>query len=169
MPLILFNIGWMKHYRGQTRSDRIFNGGKYVLENKTGNEIENFKSLAGRCYAYVSARANKINLCRVGAKGDAASIDGVTVVFTATRPAGAPSSLAGIEMPEFGVKENRTGIASILLKPTRLPALYSLVTRACSLFPALVLLGLPSALAKTTFVIWTNPMHRRLVGSWANT
>ena len=88
MPLILFNIGWMKHYRGQPQSDRIFNGGKYVLENKTGNEIENFKPLAGRCYAYVSARANKINLCRVGAKGDADYMDGVTVVFTATRPTG---------------------------------------------------------------------------------
>ena len=30
MALVLFNIGWMQYYRGQTSSDRIINGGKYV-------------------------------------------------------------------------------------------------------------------------------------------
>ena len=55
MPLVLFNIGWMKHYRGQTSSDRIFNGGRYVEENETGSEVRNFEPLDGQCYGYVYA------------------------------------------------------------------------------------------------------------------
>ena len=32
MALVLFNIGWMKYYRGQNPSDLIVNGGSYVRD-----------------------------------------------------------------------------------------------------------------------------------------
>ena len=65
MPLVLFNIGWMKYYRGQTQSDRIFNGGKYVKDNETGSEIRNFEPVDGWCYGYVSAPRRTINMKRL--------------------------------------------------------------------------------------------------------
>ena len=88
MPLVLFNIGWMKYYRGQTRADRIFNGGKYVTDNETGSDIRNFEPFDGWCYGYVSAPHRKINMKRLGAAPDAEYVDEVTVVFTATRREG---------------------------------------------------------------------------------
>ena len=27
MKLVLFNVGWMKYYKGQTKQDKIVNGG----------------------------------------------------------------------------------------------------------------------------------------------
>ena len=42
MALVIFNIGWMISYEGQTPSDRIVNGGRYVTENKVGGEVEEF-------------------------------------------------------------------------------------------------------------------------------
>ena len=86
---MLFNIGWMKHYQGQTPSDRIFNGGSYVQENKTGGEVRNFKPVNGRCYGYVRTQnGGPINMKRLGARADADYADDVTVVFTATPPEG---------------------------------------------------------------------------------
>ena len=35
MAIVLFNIGWMNRYRGQTRSDRIINGGSFVAKHRT--------------------------------------------------------------------------------------------------------------------------------------
>jgi hypothetical protein len=87
--VLLFNIGWMRHYHGQTPSDRIINGGKYVAENENGGEVTNFRPLKGRCYAYArSPRGGKVNIDRLGAAPDAEHIDDVTVVFVATRPEG---------------------------------------------------------------------------------
>lgn len=90
MPLVLFNIGWMKHYRGITGSDRIFNGGRYIDENETGGEVQNFLPLGDYCYGYVQPNpgGNEINLRRLGAEYQVDYFDGVTVIFTATRPNG---------------------------------------------------------------------------------
>ena len=86
MALVLFNIGWMKYYRGQTDSDGIVNGGKFVDDNKTGFEIENFLPIDRRYVGYVQPRGNRVNLERLGAAPGAAHVDGVTAAFTATRP-----------------------------------------------------------------------------------
>ena len=67
MSLVLFNIGWMNHYRGQTPSDGIFNGGSYVAEHDTGHEVRNFEPANGSCYGYVRAPRGKINMMRLGA------------------------------------------------------------------------------------------------------
>ena len=88
MPLVLFNTGWMKHYRGVTRSDRVFNGGDYVEKNKTGLEIRNFEPLQGRCYGYASPSGGQVNMRRLDVAPDAPHANDVTVVFTATRPQG---------------------------------------------------------------------------------
>ena len=53
MPLVLFNIGWMRRYRGQTETDRIVNGGQYVQDNETGSEIRNFLPAGEHLYGYV--------------------------------------------------------------------------------------------------------------------
>ena len=88
MALVLFNIGWMQYYRGQTKSDRIFNGGSYVKENKFGHEVENFQPIDDSYYGYVQPPGSGINLKNLGASLGATHVDDVTIVFTATRPEG---------------------------------------------------------------------------------
>ena len=89
MPLVLFNVGWMNQYHGRSRSDRIFNGGQYVTDNKIGGEVENFLPLNDRCYAYVRIpRGGGVNMKRLGADANTECLDNVTVVFVATRPGG---------------------------------------------------------------------------------
>lgn len=84
MSLVIFNIGWMRFYRGQTATDKIVNGGKYVAIHKTGGEIWNFEPRGGYMYGYVQAPKHSINVEKLGAKADASFADNVTVVFTAT-------------------------------------------------------------------------------------
>ena len=89
MPLVLFNICWMQHYRGQTPDDPIHGGGAYLDEHGHGFEVENFLSIGGWYYGHGEPpRSGVINLKRVDpGVGDAAEyLDGVTVVFVATRP-----------------------------------------------------------------------------------
>ena len=92
MPLILFNIGWMQHYRGQTPDDSIHGGGGYVDEHAHGSEVENFLPIGGWYHGYGKPPKSSgvINLKRVDpGMGDAAEyLDGVTVVFVAARPEG---------------------------------------------------------------------------------
>lgn len=87
--MVLFNIGWMKFYEGQNRSDRIVNGGKYVDIHETGGEVNNFLPKGNYLYGYVRPpRGNKINIEKLGAEAGAQHVDNVTVVFTATPPKG---------------------------------------------------------------------------------
>ena len=88
MPLVLFNIGWMRRYRGQTRTDRIVNGGRFVQDNETGGEIRNFLPAGRHLYGYVQPPGDGMNLERLGAVDGAVHVDDVTIVFTATRPEG---------------------------------------------------------------------------------
>ena len=88
MPLVLFNIGWMRRYRGQTGTDRIVNGGQYIRDNETGGEIRNFLPAGRHLYGYVQPPGDGMNLERLGAVDGADHTDGVTIVFTATRPEG---------------------------------------------------------------------------------
>ena len=86
MALVLFNITWMNRYRGQTASDRVYKGGKYVEENETGGEVYNFLPIDGWCYGYVQPPNNTINIQNLGGDPDATNARGVTIVFTATGP-----------------------------------------------------------------------------------
>ena len=92
-PIILFNVGWMRRYRGLTQTDRIVGGGRYVDQHGIGGEIDNFLGDNGRLRGYVrvpgrsrNGREPKLNMRRLGAARDAKYQDGVTVLFSATRP-----------------------------------------------------------------------------------
>ncbi len=85
MALLIFNIGWMKHYKGQTQSDRIVNGGSYVSENQDGEEVKNFLPIGDSLYGYVRIPGGgKLDLERLGAAPGATHVDDVTIVFSAT-------------------------------------------------------------------------------------
>lgn len=87
MPILFCNIGWMKHYEGITESDAIARGGSYVDKHGMGHEVFNFLPLRGTLYGYVQAKG-QIHITKLGAAADDAFVDGVTVVWTATRPKG---------------------------------------------------------------------------------
>jgi len=90
MPnLVLFNIGWMKNYRGQTADDKVVNGGRWVQDNEEGAEVWNFLPIKRTCYGYVrSNRGGALDIARIGAANNAECAEKVIVVFTATRPGG---------------------------------------------------------------------------------
>ena len=86
MQTVLFNIGWMRNYRGNTAKDQVKGGGSYVEENDYGFEVFNFKPHRGYMYGYVPASSRSIDITRLGADRRPGSVAGITVVFTATRP-----------------------------------------------------------------------------------
>ncbi len=88
MVLVLFNIGWMKYYKGQTQSDRIVNGGRYIDINATGYEVKNFQAVGNYLYGYVKPPGLTIDVGKLGAPRNVPYADHVTIVFTATRPEG---------------------------------------------------------------------------------
>ncbi len=86
--IIYFNIGWMKKYQGQTDTDRIISGFKFVQEENIGHEIYNFlPDSDGSIYGYVplkwgdSGGPSSIGIERIGAGKHDEYISGVTVVF----------------------------------------------------------------------------------------
>lgn len=84
---ILFaNIGWMVSYKGQSISDQISGGGSYSDADK--HEAYNFQELNGKCYGYVQAKYDTINLNRIDSSvgKDQQKIDDVLVVWFATNP-----------------------------------------------------------------------------------
>ena len=91
MPMVLFNIGWMKYYRGQTSDDLIEGGGSDP--NKL--EVENFLPLGGWHYGF--GQVGSVNLSRIdpGVEDGAEYVDDVTVVFVAPRQAGKGSVVVG--------------------------------------------------------------------------
>lgn len=80
MPLLFCNVGWMKRYDG-IDNDSIERGGKYN-EQSVGHEVCNFSDCSGTLYGYVQPTGNT-KLEKLGASKSDASVDGVTVVWTA--------------------------------------------------------------------------------------
>ncbi|MCL4554848.1 MAG: DUF3883 domain-containing protein [Actinobacteria bacterium] len=88
MKVLFCNVGWMEWYRGLTAGDRIVGGGAYVQAQGTGHEVCNFYPDDDTLYGYVQAPGAQVDIDRIGAgKGDN-RVDGVLVVWTATRPGG---------------------------------------------------------------------------------
>lgn len=84
MKILVCNIGWMKHYKGE--SD-IHSNAAYVLEKGSGYEMCNFLPVQGRVYGYVKAsRHRSINIKRLGAQRGQRFIAGVLVIWTAPQP-----------------------------------------------------------------------------------
>lgn len=88
MKLLFCNVGWMENYQGLTSGDQISGGGSYVNEEGRGHEVCNFSPYKGKLYGYVQPRGKQIDIQRIGAGHDEDFIEGVTVVWTATRPTG---------------------------------------------------------------------------------
>lgn len=80
--LIFFNIGWMRHYDGNSSDDQIERGGRYN-QDSIGHEVCNFTNNGGNVYGYVQPVGETIKIERIGASKKDEKIDGVTVVWTA--------------------------------------------------------------------------------------
>lgn len=88
----------MESYRGNRKSDQISGGGSYVTEEGMGHEVCNFHIYRGNVYGYVqpargqrTASAGSIKLENIvdsDASKDDVSLEGVLVIWTATRPEG---------------------------------------------------------------------------------
>lgn len=87
-PLLFCNIGWMRDYQGQTATDQIIGGGRYVQIERRGHEVCNFVDARGTRFGYVQPVGGHIKLERLGASSDADQLAGVDVVLTAHRPHG---------------------------------------------------------------------------------
>lgn len=98
MKYLICNTGWMEYYQGNNKSDQISGGGSYVKEEGMGHEVCNFHRHYGKVYGYVqpargqrSASAGSIKIERIVGSDASASdykVDGVLVIWTATRPEG---------------------------------------------------------------------------------
>ena len=93
MALIFFNIGWMNKYNG-IAGDSIERGGKYN-QHSVGHEVCNFTNNNGTLYGYVQPVGESIKIEKLGASKQDDRIDGVTVVWTATRPSGGRVTVGG--------------------------------------------------------------------------
>jgi len=92
VKLLFCNVGWMESYRGLSEADQIQGGGSYVKDEGMGHEVCNFAAHRGKVFGYVQPPKAKlgeghINIDRLGGNGGDV-VDGITVVWTATRPEG---------------------------------------------------------------------------------
>ncbi len=85
MRYLFCNIGWMEHYKGQNKKDRISGGGAFVEQKKRGHEVCNFLEHKNWIYGYVRSggKDGQINIERLGAAPSEETIDDITVVWTA--------------------------------------------------------------------------------------
>lgn len=87
--IVFFRVAWMKDYCGYTSEDVAINGGTYVDEHN-GNccELSNFLAYNLKCYGFVqNGQSDSINLDKInGATTKVDALDGVTVVWVATKP-----------------------------------------------------------------------------------
>lgn len=99
--IVFFNTGWMDFYQGLS-NDTITGGGKHVDSTGWGGEMFNFKSFENNLYGYVQPKIDKkyqnpsiIKLEKLGASETDESLNGVTVVWTATDPANGGTYIIG--------------------------------------------------------------------------
>lgn len=84
--IIYMRVGYMKNYSG-LENDSIVNGGSYITQNKSGNEIYNFKSSKdGWYYGFAQLTHGTINIDRITTNRLGDCLCGMTVVFIANRP-----------------------------------------------------------------------------------
>ena len=88
MAFIFCNIGWMEHYKGQSAHDKIKGGGAYVAKEGRGHEVCNFAGDGKYFYGYVQPTGEQIKIERLGADKSDEQLAGVTVIWTASSPAG---------------------------------------------------------------------------------
>ncbi len=88
-PMIFFNVGWMKRYKGISDDDQPQGGGAWVGEHGWDYSMLNFQEFHGRYYGYGETNG-AVNLVRLGAEQSADRLEGVTVVWVSTSPSLGP-------------------------------------------------------------------------------
>jgi len=83
--ILMCRIAWMKFYKGRANIDIPRSGSKFVRENKTGEEIYNFKNVGGKVYAYFPNITNT-EIGNLGANKSDEFVDNVLVVMCAKHP-----------------------------------------------------------------------------------
>lgn len=83
--ILLCRIAWMKYYNGRANIDVPVSGAKYILKNKKGGEIHNFKNRNGKVYGYFPF-INSPSIQNLGADRTSESVKGITVVFCSKHP-----------------------------------------------------------------------------------
>lgn len=85
MRILFCNIGWMNHYNGQTKDDRLENGGSFVDENGYGIEEYTFQNINGYYYGGTGLSGN-MNIERIcGVNKDSNKAENVLVVWVAKK------------------------------------------------------------------------------------
>jgi len=97
-PMVVFNVGWMKHYQGLSNKEDVITGkAKFIDEKKWGYEIYNFLPFEGKVYGFVQPSGHgkdylerQIRIENIDSKVQATSeyIDDVLVVWVAPYPQG---------------------------------------------------------------------------------
>jgi 5-methylcytosine-specific restriction enzyme A len=91
--LIIFRIGWMKHYQGM-KGDTIRSGANFVAINKFGYEMYNFLPYDGYVYGFVQPTGTgdftqrTIRIERLGAHRSSDSVNNVLVAWVAPHISG---------------------------------------------------------------------------------
>ncbi len=83
--ILLVRTAWMKYYEGRANIDIPRSGAKYILENKKGGELNNFKNRDGKVFGYIPF-VPSCNISNLGANDYDDKIENITVVFCATHP-----------------------------------------------------------------------------------
>lgn len=126
MTILLVRVEWMPAYMGETKVTEPISG--WVQDGNLPGERSNFLRRAdGNFYGYLrpAAGGEVIGLENIGADKDAASINGITVVFVSPKPGLSPRPLmvAGyyrnalvhreaIDLSSLGEEENNIRIVS---------------------------------------------------------
>lgn len=91
---IVFNLGWMKNYRGFI-NDEIHSTAKFIVQNNYGYEAFNFLPFEGYMYGFVQPSGKKsfhertIRIERLGSSGrNSDFVDEVLIAWVARKPEG---------------------------------------------------------------------------------
>lgn len=94
-PMIYFNIGWMKEYRGTDPNEATVGGHRYLKEHQHGAESFNFADVDGRVRGYRPGHGYRTQIERLGAATAQPSIGGVLVVWMAREPLSGETRIVG--------------------------------------------------------------------------
>lgn len=83
-PIIFMHIAWAKYYEGMDDDAPI--GAHRYLKNGEGHERQNFKPTKGRYVGYAPVMSKSVRIEKLGAEVSDETVNGVTVVWTATAP-----------------------------------------------------------------------------------
>lgn len=94
-PVIYFNVGWMKAYRGPTADERTQGAHAYLKQHRYGAESFNFLEVDGRVGGYRPGHRQGIRIERLGAGSRDERVDGILAVWMAKEPVSGSTRIVG--------------------------------------------------------------------------